>query len=66
MSRSVCDRPFEYKTPKRECRVNVSISAGVAQLDKGYAKPDELIDEADRRLYRAKRKGRNRVESALL
>ena len=66
MRRSVCDRPFEYKTPKRECRVNVSISAGVAQLDKGYAKPDELIDEADRRLYRAKRKGRNRVESALL
>ncbi len=66
MRRSVCDRPFEYKTPKRECRVNVSISAGVAQLDKGYGKPDELIDEADRRLYRAKRKGRNRVESALL
>jgi diguanylate cyclase (GGDEF)-like protein len=42
------------------CAVNVTFSAGVAALN-GSEDPDELIAAADRALYEAKRRGRNRV-----
>jgi len=40
----------------------VTISAGLAQLDADMDGPEALVATADRELYRAKQKGRNRVE----
>ena len=43
----------------------LTLSAGVAILDAGEARSaDEVLKDADEALYRAKRLGRNRVESA--
>jgi diguanylate cyclase (GGDEF)-like protein len=39
----------------------VTISIGLAQLDQDRQKSDELINAADRALYRAKDKGRNQI-----
>lgn len=42
----------------------VSVSVGVAVADQPETELDEVIDEADRALYRAKRAGRDRVVAA--
>ncbi len=42
----------------------VSVSVGVAVADQPETELDEVIDEADRALYRAKRGGRDRVVAA--
>jgi diguanylate cyclase (GGDEF)-like protein len=39
----------------------ITISAGVAVCCQGIRSPRELIESADRALYRAKRNGKNRV-----
>lgn len=39
----------------------VTISCGVVEVHEAAASPETLIDEADQKLYRAKREGRNRV-----
>ncbi len=45
--------------------VTITISLGLCCLtDNAEADPQKLIDEADKALYRAKRSGRNRVETA--
>ncbi len=49
-------RPFQYGGR----RLDITLSAGVAQLAPGMAE-DEALLAADRALYRAKREGRNRV-----
>lgn len=42
----------------------VTISVGLAQLEAGYTPDfDALFEEADQALYRAKEKGRNRIET---
>jgi diguanylate cyclase (GGDEF)-like protein len=43
----------------------ITISAGVAVCDKSTRSPQELMERADRCLYRAKRNGKNRVVSAI-
>lgn len=42
----------------------VTLSIGVASLEKGMASPEALVGAADAALYRAKNSGRNRVELA--
>jgi diguanylate cyclase (GGDEF)-like protein len=42
--------------------VRTTLSIGIAGYAKGVAQPDELIAAADKALYTAKQKGRNRVE----
>lgn len=41
----------------------VTVSLGIAALEPGDTAPDEIMKRADMALYKAKRKGRNRVES---
>jgi diguanylate cyclase (GGDEF)-like protein len=41
--------------------IPVTVSLGAAQLDDGARTPEEFVDLADRKLYEAKRSGRNRV-----
>jgi diguanylate cyclase (GGDEF)-like protein len=42
--------------------ISVTISIGAAEHDEAFETPDDLIAAADKALYRAKEKGRNRVE----
>jgi len=44
-------------------RVKVTVSIGVAELDKNHNNPEKVLKAADRRLYKAKKAGRNRVKS---
>jgi diguanylate cyclase (GGDEF)-like protein len=44
--------------------VPVTISIGAAESGRGYATPHEVMDAADRALYRAKRDGRNCVRTS--
>jgi diguanylate cyclase (GGDEF)-like protein/PAS domain S-box-containing protein len=47
---------------KESCSgVNITASLGVSSLESKINKPDELIDQADKALYAAKKSGRNRV-----
>jgi len=42
----------------------VTVSIGVAEPSTRYRQPEQIIQAADQALYRAKNKGRNRVELA--
>ena len=62
------DRPKKAKGSKRERggwrgrkAVSVTISIGVAERNDRLVTPQAVIEAADRALYRAKEKGRNRV-----
>ena len=62
------DRPKKAKGRKRQRggwrgkrSVSVTISIGVAERNGRLAAPEEVIQAADRALYRAKEKGRNQV-----
>jgi diguanylate cyclase (GGDEF)-like protein len=45
-------------------RLSVTVSIGVAEPSTRYRRPEQVIQAADQALYRAKHKGRNRVELA--
>jgi diguanylate cyclase (GGDEF)-like protein len=45
-------------------RLSVNVSIGVAEPSTRYRQPEQVIQAADQALYRAKNKGRNRVELA--
>jgi two-component system, cell cycle response regulator len=66
MREAVAGSPFECTRVKKPCLIDVTISAGVAELDPIFESPEELLEEADRFLYQAKKLGRNRVESATI
>ncbi len=62
------DRPKKSKDSKRQRggwrgkrSVSVTISIGVAERNERLTAPEEVIQAADRALYRAKEKGRNQV-----
>ncbi|MCA9555123.1 MAG: GGDEF domain-containing protein [Myxococcales bacterium] len=46
-------------------RIPCTTSVGVAELTDEMQRPEDLVEAADERLYQAKKKGRNRTESAL-
>ncbi|HEY6222927.1 MAG TPA: GGDEF domain-containing protein, partial [Gemmatimonadales bacterium] len=52
------------KLPKRDERVRVQVSAGVACWPTDGENPDDLLHTADARLFHAKALGRNRVVSS--
>jgi diguanylate cyclase (GGDEF)-like protein len=52
---------FTKKSEAGGKNVNITFSSGVASSGKNPAKPEEIIKNADRALYQAKEKGRNRV-----
>lgn len=66
MRRAVEETQFKCQRSRREYSIDVTISVGVAELESRFETPDELLEEADRFLYRAKHAGRNRVESKAL
>lgn len=62
-------RPTKRKAPIAESaapsdRLSVTVSIGVAEPSTRYRQPEQVIQAADQALYRAKQKGRNRVELA--
>jgi len=47
---------------KKSCSgVKITVSLGVSTLESNTNKPDELVNQADKALYAAKKSGRNRV-----
>jgi diguanylate cyclase (GGDEF)-like protein len=42
-------------------RVKITMSIGVAERNERYGSPAQVIQAADKALYRAKKKGRNRL-----
>lgn len=56
----VMETPFPPRVGSEPA--HVTISPGVATYDRSMAGADQLVEMADRAMYEAKRKGRNRVE----
>ena len=52
-----------FKSPEG-AEIQVTISVGVAQYQDSHENPDDLIASADKVLYVAKDRGRNRIEGA--
>jgi diguanylate cyclase (GGDEF)-like protein len=52
-------------SPRTSAYISVTVSIGVAE-SRSRASVDEVIEEADQALYRAKRGGRNRIEIAVM
>ena len=56
-------KPAKPKKGRGQTRETITVSLGVAHADRRHSSAEEVIAAADRALYRAKEKGRNRVES---
>jgi len=55
------ENPKRVGGPRK--RVKVTISIGVAERNERYGSPAQVIQAADKALYRAKKKGRNRTST---
>jgi diguanylate cyclase (GGDEF)-like protein len=58
------DRPPDSFADRPSDHLSVTVSIGVAEPSTRYRQPEQVIQAADQALYRAKHKGRNRVEPA--
>ncbi len=68
-ARSQRKRPDRRERPKRAMHqravvTSVTVSIGIAEAD-DRSQPEDVVEAADKALYRAKHNGRNRVERAL-
>ena len=61
--RKAAASPIQSPDPVSD-RLSVTVSIGVAEPSTRYRQPEQVIQAADQALYRAKHKGRNRVELA--
>ncbi|MEL6724530.1 MAG: PleD family two-component system response regulator [Pseudomonadota bacterium] len=57
---AICAKPFTLE--RLEVEVSVTVSAGIASHYGDHGVLADLLHEADQALYRAKQKGRNRIE----
>jgi diguanylate cyclase (GGDEF)-like protein len=55
---------FKQSPDRLSDQLSVTVSIGVAEPSTRYRQPEQVIQAADQALYRAKNKGRNRVELA--
>ncbi len=53
----IANHPIEYKNKK----INLTASFGVSEMREGVKAPEDLIREADEKLYHAKRTGKDKV-----
>jgi len=60
---AVAGSSFEFDSASGTRAIDVTISAGVADMQIGFDSPEQLLELADKRLYQAKKAGRNRVEA---
>jgi diguanylate cyclase (GGDEF)-like protein len=60
LNESVASRKFKFEDDE----INITISIGISDIMEGIETTEELIETADKRLYLAKKMGRNRVISA--
>ncbi len=56
--------PSSQSSDRLSDHLSVTVSIGVAEPSTRYRQPEQVIQAADQALYRAKHKGRNRVELA--
>ncbi|MGH7521971.1 MAG: diguanylate cyclase [Gemmatimonadales bacterium] len=54
-------KPKNDKGRKSRQAITITVSIGVAERNNRYATPDQVVQAADKALYRAKEAGRNRV-----
>lgn len=52
---------YEDKTGRKSAKHRQTISMGVTQLSNDLATPQDFLDSADKKLYKSKQTGRNRV-----
>lgn len=63
LGQRICDAVASSKIEVGDARVSVTVSVGVAELGSGDGSVD-LLERADKQLYRAKVRGRNQVVTA--
>jgi diguanylate cyclase (GGDEF)-like protein len=55
------NKPKADKSRKAKQAITITVSIGVAERNHRHASPDQVVQAADKALYRAKEAGRNRV-----
>ena len=56
-------KPKNDKSRKSRQGITITVSIGVAERDSRHVSPDQVVQAADKALYRAKEAGRNRVST---